>query len=266
MRLSSTPQFNYLGIIVIICLLLAVTLGIWLIGNREIFIWSNNFAHHKLAEYIWLNITLFGNHYVCLSIAMIIAAWRPSLVPSLILSIITTGLVVSIIKNNLDMLRPALTFSTDEVKSLGINIFGNITQSNTFPSGHTTIAWVLALNLYVHTRSYWLKNILLSGAIIVGLSRLMVGAHWPLDVSCGALLACIITILVMHNIHRLPHAVMQSMHYLFIALAIAATFNLLLFGTQFINSQALLFSQAIAVVALLSSYKYITSFIRSYKQ
>lgn len=55
-----------------------------------------------------------------------------------------------------------------------------------FPSGHTTVAWSVAVTLGAQSPALAALMLPLAGAI--GLSRIYLGAHYPLDVAVGALL------------------------------------------------------------------------------
>lgn len=58
---------------------------------------------------------------------------------------------------------------------------------NSFPSGHTTAAFAFAGAL-LHTLPVgWGKALALGAAILMGLSRLYVGVHYPTDVLAGVL-------------------------------------------------------------------------------
>src|SRR3990170_3696626 len=54
-----------------------------------------------------------------------------------------------------------------------------------FPSGHATFFFALAV-IMLHVDKRWFKYFL-TGAIVVGIARVFVGVHYPLDILGGAL-------------------------------------------------------------------------------
>ncbi|MBI3343095.1 phosphatase PAP2 family protein [Candidatus Gottesmanbacteria bacterium] len=89
--------------------------------------------------------------------------------------------------------RPRPTFE------MGAIILGNTLPDFSFPSGHATIAWALAVVL-AYKEPKW-KTFFFILAFLISFSRMYIGKHYPLDVLFGALLGWgigRITLLVMH--------------------------------------------------------------------
>ncbi len=86
-----------------------------------------------------------------------------------------------IIKNAVARIRPY-----DVMEELEILVKRQVDFS--FPSGHTSagVAATFVICRMVKTKKYWIPVILL--AVLIGLSRLYVGVHYPTDVLGGAIL------------------------------------------------------------------------------
>jgi undecaprenyl-diphosphatase len=74
------------------------------------------------------------------------------------------------------------------------HLVGNPPYGTSFPSGHTTSSFALAVALTIR----WPKlgPFVLPLAALIGLSRIVVGAHYPTDVAAGALLGSAVAIVV----------------------------------------------------------------------
>lgn len=62
---------------------------------------------------------------------------------------------------------------------------------NSFPSGHTSAAFSCAAAWLATLPKTWCKALALTAALLMGLSRLYVGVHFPSDVLCGALVGAL---------------------------------------------------------------------------
>lgn len=65
-----------------------------------------------------------------------------------------------------------------------------------FPSGHTTGASSVYSSIAFNFRKKWLSVVCAVIIVLVGVSRLYLGVHWPLDVACGLILGITITVLL----------------------------------------------------------------------
>jgi len=68
----------------------------------------------------------------------------------------------------------------------GINVLFEHGGNDSMPSGHATFFSALSVAVFFYHRILGLLYIL--GAILIGLSRIVAGVHWPLDILAGYIL------------------------------------------------------------------------------
>lgn len=62
---------------------------------------------------------------------------------------------------------------------------------NSFPSGHTCAAFACCVTWARCTGKRWIRVLCVFAALLMGLSRLYVGVHFPSDVLAGAAVGCL---------------------------------------------------------------------------
>lgn len=77
-----------------------------------------------------------------------------------------------------------------------VNLCSNPLKDYSFPSGHTTAAFSIAIVFSLH--SALLAIILLPIAFLIGLSRMYLGLHYPTDCIIGALLGTISSFIIVY--------------------------------------------------------------------
>ncbi len=148
-------------------------------SNQAIFLLINQQAQ-RFGDGVWSHLTLLGDSLIPACLAMLFLKSRSDIVWSLLLAAILGTLFVHGFKPLLDLPRPAAVLSPD-----AFHIIGRTLRHHSFPSGHTTTIFTLIGVIVLQTRHLGLNSLLFLLAILVGISRCAVGAHWILDVLAG---------------------------------------------------------------------------------
>lgn len=144
---------------------------------------SGNALSDYTGEWLWSNLTVLGDTLVLFCLVLPFVGRRPTLVWSVVLAVIVVSLMVHGAKLALDMPRPPAILAAEELRLIGFKA-----TSGSFPSGHTAAAFVFAGGLCLLPFSLGTRVMALAMAFLVGLSRVAVGIHWPVDVLGGALI------------------------------------------------------------------------------
>lgn len=108
------------------------------------------------------------------------------LVGIILLVIISDQLSSSVLKNLFPRLRPM----NDPYNNPIINVLVEHTSTKSFPSSHAVNNFAVAVFLSYYYEK--LKKIFYGIAIVIGFSRIYVGAHYPSDVLGGALIGLVL--------------------------------------------------------------------------
>jgi membrane-associated phospholipid phosphatase len=130
-----------------------------------------------------LTFTQVGSGFFALILAIILFIRVDHVLAyELALGTLTLWLVVELMKAFFERFRPY-------VKLKGIRIVGNRAKGHSFPSGHTSQSFfMVALLLHYYSVTPYLWIFLYAVAILVGVTRIYVGMHYPRDVLGGAIL------------------------------------------------------------------------------
>jgi len=90
--------------------------------------------------------------------------------------------------------RPPTVFGDKNVNTMFEMLSRNSLPKNSFPSGHTQIAFTMCTFMFMTVRKYWYWYILLS--LGVAFERVYSGNHFPFDVLIGAAIGTLSTLMV----------------------------------------------------------------------
>lgn len=154
----------------------------------------NNFAgQYKFLDLIGIFFAKYLAYILILAALVIIfyeKNWRKRLYDFSLITIsllLSRGLITQTIRFFYHRPRPYITSS--EILTLI-----DRTGEASFPSGHATFFFALAVAIYF-VRPKWFYYFL-SGAIVMGIARIFVGVHYPIDILGGAAIGVLSVYLV----------------------------------------------------------------------
>lgn len=160
---------------------------VWSVGQRLdnwFFLTFNlRWARPLWLDQVMLAVTQLGSGFAGLGIALVsFVAGDRLLAYKLILGSLTLWLVVELVKLIVHRARPFIQLTQARV-------VGYRARGRSFPSGHTSQSFFIATLMIQHFHtSGWIAILLYVVALMVGITRMYVGAHYPRDVIAGAIL------------------------------------------------------------------------------
>jgi membrane-associated phospholipid phosphatase len=149
-------------------------------ANRGLFLWLNH-GGHRVGTTVWLQLTMLGDGAVALALVLPCIRRAPRRFWAALAAAVIAGLWTQVTKQLIDIPRPPSVFAASAFFQAG-----PVYRHLSFPSGHAAAAFALAGIWVMSLKGQpLLRAALLLLATLVGLSRIMVGVHWPLDVLWG---------------------------------------------------------------------------------
>lgn len=153
--------------------------------NQSLFLWLNA-ACTALPDWLWSSLTITGHTSMVFALFSLLLPRfkRTDVITGLFAAALLGGVVSTVLKESFQIMRPPAVLAPEQ-----FHLIGHKLDLVSFPSGHTLTAFAIAalLVLGLQLRSWRLAGVF-ALACLIGLSRIAVGAHWPLDVLGGAVL------------------------------------------------------------------------------
>lgn len=159
-------------------------------ADVELFRSLNHLSPGPVYDTFFRVVTLLGSGFLFGPVLLALYAYLryrgrhpPSSWPkALLLALVLGGSVNTLIKITVDRDRPPLVEAADAISR------GPELQRRSFPSGHTQAAFTWMMTLAFLSRKRKSLALAAFAATLVGYSRIVLGVHFPLDVTVGALI------------------------------------------------------------------------------
>jgi membrane-associated phospholipid phosphatase len=175
-------------------LVLIICLVIKLIYTRQEIYFAVNAHYNSAADFLAPFVTDLGNGWTAVLVAAVLLffSYRKALIVASAWAL--TSLFAQLIKHIVKSPRPKLYFM-DQVNRIHFVKGMYIDMHDSFPSGHTVTAFMLAVLL-----TYWSRNkgwgpVFLLLAILVGYSRMYLSEHFFEDVIPGSVIGVVLTLI-----------------------------------------------------------------------
>ncbi|MDO6563283.1 phosphatase PAP2 family protein [Amphritea sp. 1_MG-2023] len=226
-------------------LLFVAALLLWISADYHAGFHFFNQLTPLLPSQFWQIATFMGDTTFVLTLALLVARRKPELLWVLFIAAIYGTLVTHGLKMLFDMQRPPVALMSDEY-----HLVGKALRNGSFPSGHSFTAFAFASVAYYFFNHRSLRWALLLLGGFVGFSRIMVAAHWPIDVLVGGGLGMLVTVAAIQTARWSHVGFRRPMHFFIVFLLLVAAL-MIMFGHTGGYPQAQLFAKAIAFTALL---------------
>jgi membrane-associated phospholipid phosphatase len=182
-RTVQNPRFR-LAVGVSLILVSAVLVFLLVYGKKDAFIIVNS-ANSRPLDYLFQFFTVFGDGLIYIPIVLYCLLFNRQFLVPVIAGIIICTLLTHFLKRIVfpNELRP---FSL-EIEKIIIHKVKNVPllRQHSFPSGHTSTAFTMALLLAAVVRKEIWAVLLPMLAFCVGYSRVYLAQHFPTDVCAG---------------------------------------------------------------------------------
>jgi membrane-associated phospholipid phosphatase len=177
---------RFYSIVIVVIVIAFILLQVFDL-NSSLFFAINEASKDLIPDVIAAHLTELGNGSIVGMLALGLTLKYPMIAKRFLFITLMAGILISVFKQFFADPRPAGVLALTD-----FHIIGDVLKQYSFPSGHTTTAFAMAGFIMLTFASVSLRISVLVLAVLAGLSRISVGAHWPEDILAGAALGLLI--------------------------------------------------------------------------
>lgn len=174
------------GILIVLLIASFILLQVFNL-NESAFFYINEASKNLISDGLAAHLTELGNGSVVGILALALTIKYPDIAKRFLIITLMSGILIAGFKQFFSDPRPAGVLAQAD-----FHIIGDVLKRYSFPSGHTTTAFAMAGFIMLTFASLPLRILVLLLAVLAGISRISVGAHWPEDILAGAPLGLMI--------------------------------------------------------------------------
>jgi membrane-associated phospholipid phosphatase len=191
MKLQS-KEYQHYRIAVLVCLAMVFLTGVFvaIYGRQDSFLVINGFNSPR-ADYFFTYFTYLGDGLIWIPLFVYVLLYKRDFFIAIVAALIICTLITHFFKRVVfaDELRPLRSLQ-DLARSVPL-MNGKDAYVNSFPSGHTSTAFTLALLLALILHRPWAAIFFPLVAFFVGYSRIYLAQHFVTDVLAGMIVGII---------------------------------------------------------------------------
>lgn len=181
------PQSSIRALLLVAVVLAGIAMIGEIVGGYQFAFLEINSLSPYIPRGLLENMTVFGDGVFLLTLVLLFTCRHIRFHWAILFTSLLGAIVVNLLKDYFAMPRPPAVLDPET-----FNLIGRAYKSRSFPSGHSLTAFLLATVCFCYTRNIYFKVVLITLAILVGLSRVLIGVHWPMDVLVGGSLGIIL--------------------------------------------------------------------------
>ena len=236
-----------------ILLLIAIALSVVAIAGYSISGYQYAFIElNSLTPYVPVilleNITVFGDGIFLLTLVLLFSCRNIRFHWTVLFTSLLGAIIVNLLKDYFAMPRPPAILDPET-----FNLLGKAYKTRSFPSGHSLTAFLLASICFCYIKNWYLKATIIVIAVMVALSRVLIGVHWPMDVLVGGSLGIVIGVAGMIITSKWKAGVCAYVHLFTLSLFVIACIMVFIEGNDYELALPLLY--VVAAAALFRAIK-----------
>ncbi len=151
--------------------------------NTKLFLQINTISKYT-GSFLWIMLTMMGDGLLSALLLAPFAGRNSRLIRQYLLATLISSILLQFLKSYFGVLRPPAVLDPAE-----FSLIGPAHHKRSFPSGHSTSIFITLLIMLPWLKNTSIKILLSAAAILVALSRIVVGVHWPTDIAGAGMLA-----------------------------------------------------------------------------